>query len=192
MAQNALATRLKKPVYFGLLLLLALASCDMSKEKEKVDKMLSDTLASELTENVVMRFSDSGYLKAVLSAPILERFRTEEPYSLFPEGVIGKFYNKAGELDNSMRSDYAISYDDKKIVELKKDVELVNVKGEKLNTEKLIWDQNTGMIHTEEFVKITTADNIIFGEGLEATQDFSEYRIFKVKGEISLNEETEP
>ena len=105
MAQNALATRLKKPVYFGLLLLLALASCDMSKEKEKVDKMLSDTLASELTENVVMRFSDSGYLKAVLSAPILERFRTEEPYSLFPEGVIGKFYNKAGEVDNSMRSD---------------------------------------------------------------------------------------
>src|SRR5690606_7884285 len=112
----------------------------MSVEKEKVEKILNDTIFSERTEDVEMRFSDSGTLKAVLLAPVLERFPVAEPYTLFQEGVKGYFYGASGEVENSMRANYAISYDKKKLVELKKDVELVNVKGEKLNTEKLFWE----------------------------------------------------
>lgn len=172
----------------GFFYALLFSSCDMSMEREKVEKILNDTLFSETAENVEMQFSDSGQLKAVLFAPLLERFPAKEPYTVFDKGVTGYFYGSSGKVENSLRAQYAISYDSKKLVELKKDVQLINFKREKLNTEKLIWDQNTGKIYTDEFVKITTDENIIYGEGFEANQDFTEYRIFKAKGEVSLDE----
>ena len=39
---------------------------------------------------------------------------------------------------------------------------------------------------TARFVKITTADEIIFGDGFESNQDFTKYKIFKIRGTISL------
>ena len=64
---------------------------------------------------------------------------------------------------------------------------VVNEKGEQLNTEHLVWDEKQEKLLSDEFVKITTKDEIIFGNGFEANQDFSKYRIFKIKGTISIN-----
>lgn len=178
-----------KTLLFGLFIAFLFQSCDMSVEKEKVEKILSDTLFTEQAENVEMHYSDSGTLKAIIYAPTLERHPVEEPFTVFDKGVTSYFYGPSGKVENSIKSNYGISYDSKKIVELRNDVRVVNTQQEKLNTDKLIWDQNTGKIHTDAFVKITTPENIIFGEGFEANQDFSEYRIFKVKGTISVDEE---
>lgn len=172
---------------FGLLFSF-LFSCDLSKEKEKVEKILHDSVFTEHAENIEMRFSDSGMLKAIIYAPVLERHPGTEPFTTFDQGVTGYFYSSNGKVENSLKSKYGISYDRKKIIELRNDVQLVNFKREKLNTEKLIWDQNTGKIYTDAFVKITTPENIIFGEGFESNQNFTEYRIYKVKGTLSVNE----
>lgn len=178
-----------KTLLFGLFIALLFHSCDMSVEKEKVEKILNDTFFTEQAENVEMHYSDSGTLKAIIYAPTLERHPVEEPFTIFDKGITSYFYGPGGNVENSIKSNYGISYDSKKIVELRNDVRVVNIQQEKLNTDKLIWDQNTGKIYTDAFVKITTPENIIFGEGFEANQDFSEYRIFKVKGTISVNEE---
>src|SRR5690606_30784655 len=143
----------------------------------KVEKMLNDSVFIEHAEDVEMRFSDSGTLKAIIEAPVLDRHPGKETYSIFDKGVKGNFYGTDGLVENSLKSNYGISYDFKKIVELRNDVQLVNYKGEKLNTDKLIWDQNTGKIYTDAFVKITTPENIIYGEGFESNQNFTEYRI---------------
>jgi hypothetical protein len=65
----------------------------------------------------------------------------------------------------------------------------VNERGEQLTTEHLIWDERRQMLNSDEFVKITTKDEIIYGNGFEANQDFSQYRIFNIKGIISVNAE---
>ncbi|MDX5320063.1 MAG: LPS export ABC transporter periplasmic protein LptC [Bacteroidota bacterium] len=178
----------KTSLLSGFLFVLFLSACDLQVEKEKVEKMLSDTVFSEYAENVEMRYSDSGRARAVLYAPVLERFQTEEPYTTFEQGVTGYFYGPSGRVENSLKAKWGISYDKKKLVEMRNDVQLINFKQEKLNTDKLIWDQKTGKIYTDAFVKITTPENIIMGEGFEANQDFTEYKIFKVKGEISVDE----
>lgn len=175
-------------LFSGFFCALFLGSCDFTEEKQKVEKILKDTVFSERAESVELRFSDSGRIKAVLFAPVMERFPVKEPYTRFDKGVTGYFYGPSGRIENSLKAKHGISYDSKKLVELKNDVQLINYKKERLNTEKLIWDQNTGKIYTDALVKITTSENIIFGEGFEANQDFTEYKIFKVKGEISLNE----
>lgn len=173
---------------FGFCFALFFASCDLSKDKEKVEKILHDSVFTEHAEDVEMRFSDSGSLKAIIIAPVLARHPGKETYTTFDKGVNGNFYGSQGTVENSLKANYGISYDFKKIIELRNDVQLVNYKDEKLNTDKLIWDQNTGKIYTDAFVKITTPENIIYGEGFESNQNFTEYRIFKVKGEISVNE----
>ena len=63
-------------------------------------------------------------------------------------------------------------------------------KEEILNTEHLIWLQKEEKIYTEEFVKITTPDEIIYGDGLEANQQFTKYRIKNIKGTIAVDEDS--
>jgi hypothetical protein len=77
-------------------------------------------------------------------------------------------------------------------MEAKKDVVVVNEKGEKLMTEYLVWDEKTGKIFSNEFVKIITADEIIMGNGFESNQDFSRYKIFDIKGTIKLKKDENP
>jgi hypothetical protein len=61
-------------------------------------------------------------------------------------------------------------------------------KGETLNTEELSWKPETKKIFTEKFVTITTADEILKGEGLDAMQDMTHYRIRKPLGVFSLKQ----
>jgi len=89
-------------------------------------------------------------------------------------------------VESELKAQYAVHYEDKRIWEARKDVEVINLKGERLNTEKLIWDERKELLSSDEQVKITTAEEIIYGKGFEANQDFSKYRIFNVKGRITL------
>jgi hypothetical protein len=65
-------------------------------------------------------------------------------------------------------------------------VEVINKNGEKLETEKLIWDENSQRIYTDAAVKITTDKEIIMGRGMESNQDFSKYELKQVTGTIQL------
>ena len=69
---------------------------------------------------------------------------------------------------------------------VRKNVVVINEKGNQLNTEHLVWDEKQQKLLSNEFVKITTPDEIMYGTGFEANQDFSKYRIFNIKGTISL------
>lgn len=62
---------------------------------------------------------------------------------------------------------------------VKNNVEAISVKGDKLNTEELTWNQKTQKISSDKFVKITTRDEIIFGDGFESNQDLTNYKIKK-------------
>ena len=67
----------------------------------------------------------------------------------------------------------------------RRNVRVLNIKCEKLGTEELVWDQQKGRIYTDKFVKITTPDQIITGEGMESDQTFSDWEIMNVSGTIN-------
>ena len=69
---------------------------------------------------------------------------------------------------------------------VKNEVIVVNIKGDTLRTESLVWDEKTNKINTTDNVKITTPDEIIYGEGLESNTAFSEYKIYKITGILSI------
>ena len=68
-------------------------------------------------------------------------------------------------------------------------VEVKNIaKNEQLNTEELFWKQDTKRIFTEKFVTIKQQTEVIYGTGLEAAQDLSDYTILKPEGEFEVKE----
>ena len=44
-------------------------------------------------------------------------------------------------------------------------------------------------VWTDRFIKISTKDEIIYGEGFEANQDFTSYEIKQITGTIKVQEE---
>jgi LPS export ABC transporter protein LptC len=93
-------------------------------------------------------------------------------------------------VESYLSSEYAISYNESKKVILRRNVEVMNVKGERLNTEELYWDQKSGKIHTDKFVQITTAEQIIMGDGMTANQTFTEWEINRYRGTINLQNDS--
>lgn len=174
-----------------LLFLFALASCTKFSNTELRNRGRDTVQAKEVAEQVDISYTDSGRLKAKLHTPLMIGIKqTAEPYVEMPRGVKGEFFDDSAHIESFLSSEYAISYSKAKKVLLRRNVEVMNVKGERLNTEELHWDQRSGKIYTDKFVKITTADQIIMGDGMTANQTFTHWVINKVRGTINLQHDS--
>ncbi|MBI3502418.1 MAG: LPS export ABC transporter periplasmic protein LptC [Bacteroidetes bacterium] len=145
----------------------------------------------ETMKDVEIMYSDSGKVKMKLSGPQLDRFNKEKPYVEFPKGVNVLFYDDSMKVNSKLKADYGIRWEKEEKMEVKRNVEVVNIKDEKLNTEDLIWEEGKDKIYTDAFVKITTKDEVMYGDGLESNRDFTKYKIKNIKGTISLQDEKE-
>ncbi|MFT4753813.1 MAG: LPS export ABC transporter protein LptC [Salibacteraceae bacterium] len=157
-------------------------------EQLRVDEGL---LPISTSRNIRLILSDSGEVKIVMTAPLIERFaeKEEDPYNLLNQGMEVVFLDSLGNLEANVTSEHAIHYPEKNILVLTKNVVVNNMDGDKLNSEYLIWNSKTKKITSNDFVKITTGDGIMYGDGFEADQDFTNYRIKNSKGIISVEDE---
>ena len=148
----------------------------------------------ESSKNISFFYSDSARIRSCLKAPQLDHYIGKKPYYEMPKGLDVAFYDQFRKEQTKLTANYGIGYDNGEnenkmsVMEAKGNVIVVNEKGDKLNTEHLIWNSTTKKIYTNEFVKITTKDEVIWGDGLEANEDFSKYEIKQVKGQIALKE----
>lgn len=164
-------------------LLFAFASCENDIETVNLIGGLRNK-PLESGKDVELIYSDSAKVKVKVFAPQMDRYTDDEPRREFPKGVKVEFYDDELNVKSRLTSNYGIQHEREKRVEVKNDVVVVNEKGEQLNTEHLIWDEETGKIYTDAFVRITTPEEVIFGDGLEANQDFTQYKIRNIKGTI--------
>ena len=174
------------------LLLLAVAiffaACENDIEKVKLFGTHEQSPA-ESVKNIKILYSDSAEVRAELTAPVMNHFTSEKPYLEMPVGLKVLFYDKALNVTSRLSADYGIRYESEQKMEARKNVVVINEKGEQLNTEHLIWDERREKLLSDEFVKITRKDEIIYGTGFEANQDFTKYKIFNIKGTIFVNKE---
>ncbi|HAW51156.1 MAG TPA: LPS export ABC transporter periplasmic protein LptC [Flavobacteriales bacterium] len=119
----------------------------------------------------------------------MNRYVGDVSYNEMPDGINIVFYDSASIESSRLTANYAIDHLTTNIMEAKNDVVILNSEGEQINTEHLIWDRNKQKIYSEVFVKITTADEIIMGEGFESNEDFTKYKILKPKGTITKEDE---
>ncbi|HSH64376.1 MAG TPA: LPS export ABC transporter periplasmic protein LptC [Bacteroidia bacterium] len=177
--------------YILIVLIIGISGCE--NDIATINSLsAADELPIESGKNVEYIYSDSAIVRAKLTAPRLDRYGGKKNYMELPQGMHIIFYNEEKEEQTNLTADYGIGYDDgngMNKMEAKRNVVVINEKGERLNTEHLIWDAVTKQIYTDEFVKITTKEETIWGDGLKADQDFSKYEILHPKGSIAVNDE---
>lgn len=191
---NRLNRTVKK---YGWLLVLVFAAgfiiyrIASSEEKESQRQAIhqfaqADTL-SETGTGIEILYTQMGEPKARIIAPELTRILNQEGITEFKKGMKIFFYGTQGHIESSMSANYGKAFEQKEEVLARDNVVIINLKGEKLETEELLWKRKEKKIYSDKFVKITTADQIIVGNGLEADEDFTNYLIKEVKGTIKLD-----
>ena len=166
-----------------------LCSCENDvKEIESLSQKKNEPVSRG--KNVELIYSEKSNVKINITAPLMEEYGLEDnKYMEMKEGIKVLFYDSLMNVSSILTANYAINRMAEKIMEAKDNVVVVNDSGDVLHTEHLIWLQDSSKIYTDEFVKITTADEIIMGEGMEANQDFTKWKIHKIKGIINIKEE---
>ena len=172
----------------SLIMLMGIfTSCE--NDVEEVNELNNEEIFpdQELRDADVL-YSSSGRVKFRMKAPLVEQYGGDEHYNEMPEGVEVEIYDSTMTVSSRLTSNYAIDIAHDKKMEAKDDVVVINDKGEKLNTEHLIWNMQKEEIRSDVFVKITTPQQVLMGEGLISNQDFSDYKILKPRGVINLQD----
>ncbi len=147
---------------------------------------LTDSFPDQSAKEVEILYSTKGNVAFQLNAPVLNQYSGEEPYNEMPDGVHVQIFDSLLNVTSDLTSNYAIQKANAGIMEAKGKVVVINEKGEKLETEHLVWDQKTEKITSDVFVTITTEYQTLMGDGLIANQDFTDYRILKPHGTLNV------
>ncbi len=149
---------------------------------------MNDNSPYESGKNIEILYTINGKPDMMLKSPLVNKYaENDKPSHIeLPNGVEINFFDSLKQVKSYLTANYAIDWENKRIMEAKNNVIVVNDKGEKLNTEHLIWDQNKKKIYGDKFVKITTKDEILFGEGMEADEKFDKWVIKKPKGILNI------
>lgn len=169
------------------ILILLQFSCTTDLGKIKQITLSSDTI-TERGEKIEIHYSVQGKLKAKITAPEVVNHESEETYTEFPRGVKLYSYDENLKTTSQLSANYGIYYPKREEMLVRDDVVIVNIKGEMLNTEELTWKRKEEKIHSDKFVRITTPEEIIYGTGFDAKQDFTDYTIHNISGTVQVED----
>jgi LPS export ABC transporter protein LptC len=145
-------------------------------------------LSREAGTGVKMYYSENGATMMELTAPVANRYETNDPYIEFPQGVLIEMRDEQGNPTGMLRSKYAITYENKDRTIFRDSVFVRNERDEQLFTEELLLDEGQDRIHSDRFVRIITPQDTLMGYGLESNQSFTKYRILKPRGKVNVDE----
>ncbi|MFN2394635.1 MAG: LPS export ABC transporter periplasmic protein LptC [Bacteroidales bacterium] len=178
----------------NIAILLGLAmffSC--SPDLETVETITrKDELPAEAAENLRILYSSHGRIQMIMEAPEMERFEGDEPYMELPEGFVMSFFDEFMNETSRISAKYAIQYEKDDLIDARNDVVVENMETlEKLNTEQLIWDRKNETIHSDKFVKVTSGEDVLYGEGFESDDRFTSWSIKEIWGSFSVDLEND-
>lgn len=139
-------------------------------------------------ENIELFYSEKDQVKVKMVATEMLEFESGDRE--FPKGIYLEFFDEFGRLESTLRANHAYFLKKENQWRGRGKVEVKNIaKNEQLNTEELFWKPGEEKIFTDKFVTIRQQGDVIYGEGLEANQDMSDYVIKSPKGEFEVKEE---
>ncbi len=175
-----------------LWLLVSFVSFTLSSCKNEIATIKkissSEELPSNIAEGFEMLISDSSVIRTKMQTPeLIMHDKEKEPYTEFPKGLKLVKYDANMNVVSSITAQYAKQFTADERWEVKNNVIAINIKGDTLKTEYLVWDTKKQRIYSDQFVKIIQKDQIFTGIGFESNQDFSSYNIKNLKGHIFVN-----
>lgn len=179
----------KRIVVFITFSFLVSCSNNLDDIKEVIGE---DFINVERGEDVEILFTEDGIPTIKIVGQTALRYGVKPPdmpYTVFPDGLKLFVYNEVGEIESELSANEGRMTDNSDNLEVKGDVVIINEKGEQLKTEELFWNKVDKKIKTDSFVKIFTDDEIIYGTGFEADENFTNYVIFNISGVVKIKDE---
>lgn len=178
---------------YSLLLMVSLFSA-CSTDLKKIDKLLDrSVLNTERAENVTILYSKNGHTSAKLFTKKFSHNQAANPsYIEMTNGLKVDFYDDSLQVTSTLTAKYGKFFEKNGNVLVRDSVIITNNKLERLQTEELVWNETLKKFFTEKFVKITTPTQIIYGDGLESDQSFSQYKIINIKGVVGVQKGSIP
>lgn len=167
-------------------------SCSNNLEEIK-EVMSRKNGPDEVTEGVIMLFSDMGKSKIKLESPLVYRFLGEDKMKIeCPNGMKVTFYDSLQQVESVLTANYGILLSDEQYLKVKDSVVFKNNKNDRLDTELLNIYFAKDSIYTDKFVKITTENAVIAGTGLVSNSNFTKYELLKIRdSHYNVNENIE-
>jgi LPS export ABC transporter protein LptC len=165
-----------------------IASCTpkMHKVSAKVDQASINT---ENADSVTLHYSNNGSVRARLVAQKFEHATTAKPpFIAMKNGMRVEFFGENAAPTSVLTAKQGRFYETSSDVLVQDSVVITNAaRGEQLRTEELVWNEKRQIFYTEKAVTITTPTQLIYGDGMEANQDFTYYKILNPKGVIAVS-----
>lgn len=166
-------------------------SC-VNDSKEVRDFLAEKNLPIGVAKDAIHFYKDSGYVTSKLETRMMLDFsnRKLHPYTEFPEGLTITSYENKGTDSVKISGNYALSYKNTLISEIKGNVVVTNFSDQTvLRTDQLFWDQNTNYFFSERSFVLQTPTDTIRGIGFESKQDLTSWISKKISGKIISQEE---
>jgi LPS export ABC transporter protein LptC len=177
-------------VAVGFILYISLLPACKNDVQKVLSLDISDTMPELTAKDIEIYYSEKARVQIKLVSPYLVNKMEEEPLLIFPDGFTVYFYDSAMNVQSTITADYGVSYEKKKIMEARHNVVVENMeKGEKLNTEELFWDRGKQLIYSNKFVRLTTGEQVLTGDGLNSEEPFDVLIILNPKGPIEIKED---
>ena len=162
-----------------------LFSCESNfKEVQRINSVAFSP--SGEADNVDLKYTDSGKIKAILVSPkMLDYSNAKYPFTEFPKGIHVTLFDE-NQKKSFVDSDYAITYAKTDIIDLQGNVKITSSDGKLLQTEQLYYDQKNEWFFTEKHFKYTDeAGGYLEGPGVDFSKDFKVFNMQKSSGEVT-------
>ena len=175
--------RRRLTIIVSLSALITIPSCQDRKAPQRSADDPYLTAPLHASKDIVVRFYDSTIVRAQLTSRTAFVFEDRKETNL-GGGVRVRFFDRTtGKQAAVLTADSAIIDDKTKDMTAIGHIVVVSDSSQtRLETSRLIWDEKTERIRTNERVRITTPTEVIEGTGLVSDQFLTDYRLFKVHG----------
>lgn len=172
-----------------LCLILAAACTPTEREKQVLDTLKEDDPAQEVF-GVDILVTNMGLPQAWLKGPhALEMKQENAVKRVFDEGVEVVLYDDEGLRKSTITAERGEFLEGMANALLTGDVIVLTSDGERLLTEKLLWNEKGDSIYSDTESRIYQQDQILFCNRFWSTTNFEEYEMDTVRGTIMLNDE---
>jgi LPS export ABC transporter protein LptC len=173
-------------IAYGCLFLMASCVNDLASiERITLDSKSPD----EVTKNLHVFYSDSGYAKIEVFAKLAETYHKPEEITKLRDGIKVNFFKDDGEIVSTLTALYGEVNMQKGTIFVQDSVQLFNIKKkQRLVTESLYWNQKDSSVYTNSSVSVSSPKGTLFGQGIRTKQDFSSYTFIKPYGKVFIEE----
>ncbi len=173
----------------AIVVLFFLFSCNDSKKHITAPLESPDSISVISTYGVSTLISDSGRISYKIDAEEWLMFeKRNPPYWAFEKGAYLEKYDKEMQVEATLSCDTAYFFSKAELWQLIGNVYIENQKGEKFYTDMLYWDQDSGYIYSDSYIKIEQQEQITEGRGFNSNQSLTKWQILNTEGIFPIEE----